>query len=85
MKQELDETKSAKEKVEKQLKTEKVLKQQAVNKLAEVMNRKDMSKDNKKNKVLRNVRNVEKGVMIEGLVNLFVIVCNATKCSIMSI
>jgi len=36
---------------EKQLNTEKMLKLQAVNKLAEVMNRKDMSKDNRKNKV----------------------------------
>nr|CAB3265667.1 rho-associated protein kinase 2 [Phallusia mammillata] len=36
---------------EKQIATEKLLKVQAIHKLAEVMNRKDMSKDNRKNKV----------------------------------
>jgi len=38
-------------KVEKQLSTEKVLKQQAINKLAEIMNRKDWNNDKRKNKV----------------------------------
>ena len=40
-----------KNKYEKQLNSEKVLKLQAVNKLAEIMNRKDMTKESRKNKV----------------------------------
>ena len=51
MKEEKEEMIAKQNKLEKQLNAEKVLKQQAINKLAEVMNRKDASKDNKKNKV----------------------------------
>lgn len=39
------------EKLKKQLKQEQLLKMQAVNKLAEIMNRKDMSTTGRKNKV----------------------------------
>jgi Rho-associated protein kinase 2 len=39
------------EKLKKQLKQEQLLKMQAVNKLAEIMNRKDMSNTGRKNKV----------------------------------
>lgn len=46
-----DEIATIRQTFESKLKTEKMLKMQAVNKLAEVMNRKDMSKDNRKNKV----------------------------------
>ena len=46
-----DEIAKIRQTFESKLKTEKILKAQAVNKLAEVMNRKDMSKDNRKNKV----------------------------------
>ena len=45
-----------KQSFEKQLKTEKMLKLQAVNKLAEVMNRKDLQKDSRNRHKVKRCR-----------------------------
>ena len=60
MKKSNDDIMIAQVKLEKQINQEKLLKQTAVNKLAEIMNRKDTSKDNRKNKV-RQLYRIVKG------------------------